>query len=326
MYVTLNAAKAYVYAVAKACDRGETTREDAAGAILYAAERATWMALETIQCLGGNGYINDYPGRAAVARRQALRDRRRHQRNPPHADRPGDFREDKVIYRPPPRHDSGGGGPREALVEGAPASKLAQSSKIFSSNPLATPSPRVRGEGGVRGPLRWAQTTKLRLAERPPHPRFASTSPRAAGRGDKAISFSRRTFAPELCHAIPKQALPSTSQRREAERRQAHPTETASRRDTSSLCHAARRLKRRSRSPLGAPPRHFAEALPSARPGPALPGITGCKRENPLRHQCSEHLAVRTRAGRADAQAARERGHEPRPREPHSLRQSAVTG
>src|SRR5271170_189453 len=61
MYVTLNAAKAYVYAVAKACDCGETTREDAAGAILYAAERATWMALETIQCLGGNGYINDYP-------------------------------------------------------------------------------------------------------------------------------------------------------------------------------------------------------------------------------------------------------------------------
>jgi isovaleryl-CoA dehydrogenase len=61
MYVTLNAAKAYVYAVARACDRSETTREDAAGAILYAAERATWMALETIQCLGGNGYINDYP-------------------------------------------------------------------------------------------------------------------------------------------------------------------------------------------------------------------------------------------------------------------------
>ncbi len=61
MYVTLNAAKAYVYAVAKACDRGETSREDAAGAILYAAERATWMALEAIQCLGGNGYINDYP-------------------------------------------------------------------------------------------------------------------------------------------------------------------------------------------------------------------------------------------------------------------------
>jgi isovaleryl-CoA dehydrogenase len=61
MYTTMNACRAYVYAVAKACDRGETTRKDAAGAILYAAEKATWMAGETIQCLGGNGYINDYP-------------------------------------------------------------------------------------------------------------------------------------------------------------------------------------------------------------------------------------------------------------------------
>jgi isovaleryl-CoA dehydrogenase len=61
MYVALNASKAYVYAVARACDRGETTREDAAGAILYAAENATRMALEAIQLLGGNGYINDYP-------------------------------------------------------------------------------------------------------------------------------------------------------------------------------------------------------------------------------------------------------------------------
>ncbi|WP_335342344.1 isovaleryl-CoA dehydrogenase [Sedimenticola hydrogenitrophicus] len=61
MYTTLNACKAYVYAVGKACDRGETTRKDAAGAILYAAEKATWMALEAIQALGGNGYINEYP-------------------------------------------------------------------------------------------------------------------------------------------------------------------------------------------------------------------------------------------------------------------------
>ncbi len=61
MYTTMNAARAYVYTVAKSCDRGETTRKDAAGAILYAAEKATWMALEAIQCLGGNGYINDYP-------------------------------------------------------------------------------------------------------------------------------------------------------------------------------------------------------------------------------------------------------------------------
>ncbi|TCT12760.1 isovaleryl-CoA dehydrogenase [Tepidamorphus gemmatus] len=61
MYTRMNAARAYVYAVAKACDRGQTTRKDAAGAILYAAETATWMALEAIQCLGGNGYINEYP-------------------------------------------------------------------------------------------------------------------------------------------------------------------------------------------------------------------------------------------------------------------------
>ena len=61
MYTTMNAARAYVYAVAAACDRGETTRKDAAGAILYAAESATRIALDAVQILGGNGYINDYP-------------------------------------------------------------------------------------------------------------------------------------------------------------------------------------------------------------------------------------------------------------------------
>jgi len=61
MYTTMNACKAYVYAVAKACDRSGPTRKDSAGAILYAAEKATWMALEAIQCLGGNGYTNEYP-------------------------------------------------------------------------------------------------------------------------------------------------------------------------------------------------------------------------------------------------------------------------
>jgi isovaleryl-CoA dehydrogenase len=61
MYTTMNACKAYVYAVARACDRGETARKDAAGAILYAAEKATLMALDAVQLLGGNGYINDYP-------------------------------------------------------------------------------------------------------------------------------------------------------------------------------------------------------------------------------------------------------------------------
>lgn len=61
MYVTTNAAKSYVYQVAKACDRGETTRQDAAGCILFAAEKATQVALDAIQLLGGNGYINEYP-------------------------------------------------------------------------------------------------------------------------------------------------------------------------------------------------------------------------------------------------------------------------
>ncbi|PPE72663.1 acyl-CoA dehydrogenase [Solimonas fluminis] len=61
MYVGLNACRAYVYAVARACDRGETTRKDAAGAILYSAEKATWMAGQAIQALGGNGYINEFP-------------------------------------------------------------------------------------------------------------------------------------------------------------------------------------------------------------------------------------------------------------------------
>jgi len=61
MYTLLNASKAYVYAVGQACDRGETTRKDAAAAILYAAENATKLALDAIQILGGNGYINDFP-------------------------------------------------------------------------------------------------------------------------------------------------------------------------------------------------------------------------------------------------------------------------
>jgi isovaleryl-CoA dehydrogenase len=61
MYTSMNACKAYVYAVAKACDRGQTARKDAAGAILYASEKATQIALDAVQLLGGNGYINDYP-------------------------------------------------------------------------------------------------------------------------------------------------------------------------------------------------------------------------------------------------------------------------
>ena len=61
MYAAWGACRAYVYAVAEACDRKETTRKDAAGCILYTAEKATWMAGEAIRALGGNGYINEYP-------------------------------------------------------------------------------------------------------------------------------------------------------------------------------------------------------------------------------------------------------------------------
>ena len=97
----MNAARAYVYAVAKACDRERTTRKDAAGAILFAAEKATQMALDAIQMLGGNGYINDYPDRPAAARRQALRDRRGHERDPAHADRPRAVRGDELAAAMP---------------------------------------------------------------------------------------------------------------------------------------------------------------------------------------------------------------------------------
>src|SRR5262245_58956633 len=97
MYVGMNACKAYVYAVAKACDRGETTREDAAGAILYAAENATKIALDAVQLLGGIGYINDYPTRPISPRCQALRDRRGDERDPTHVDRPATVRQDALM-------------------------------------------------------------------------------------------------------------------------------------------------------------------------------------------------------------------------------------
>ena len=88
MYVALNSARAYVYAVARACDAGKTTRFDAAGAILLATENAVKVAGEAIQALGGAGYTKDWPVERYPARRQAARHRRRHQRDPPHADRP----------------------------------------------------------------------------------------------------------------------------------------------------------------------------------------------------------------------------------------------
>ena len=98
MYTAMNAARAYVYAVARACDRGETSRKDAAGAILFAAEKATWMALEAIQALGRQRLCQRVRHRAPPARCQALRDRRRHQRDPPHAHRPRAFRGDGISF------------------------------------------------------------------------------------------------------------------------------------------------------------------------------------------------------------------------------------
>ena len=61
MYVALMSSRAYLYTVAKACDRGEISRKDSAAVILYTSEKATWVALQAIQVLGGNGYINDFP-------------------------------------------------------------------------------------------------------------------------------------------------------------------------------------------------------------------------------------------------------------------------
>jgi isovaleryl-CoA dehydrogenase len=89
MYVALNSARSYVYNVARACDAGQTTRFDAAGAILLASESAVKVAGEAIQALGGAGYTKDWPVERFLARCQAARHRRGHERNPPHADRAG---------------------------------------------------------------------------------------------------------------------------------------------------------------------------------------------------------------------------------------------
>ena len=94
MYTTMNACRAYVYAVAKACDRGETARKDAAGAILYAAEKATLDRARCRAAAGRQRLHQRFSDRPAAARRQALRDRRRHERDPPLADRPRAVRGD----------------------------------------------------------------------------------------------------------------------------------------------------------------------------------------------------------------------------------------
>ena len=102
MVVALNSARAYVYAVARACDAGRATRADAAGAILLASENAVKVSLEAIQALGGAGYTKGLAGRTLSARRQAVRHRRRDQRDPAVPDRAGSDR------GPERRHGAGG--------------------------------------------------------------------------------------------------------------------------------------------------------------------------------------------------------------------------
>ncbi len=88
MYTTLNACRAYLYAVAAGCDRGQTSRKDAAGVILYCAEKATQVALDADPAAGRQRLHQRVPHRPPAARRQAVRNWRWHQRDPPHADRP----------------------------------------------------------------------------------------------------------------------------------------------------------------------------------------------------------------------------------------------
>ena len=108
MYVALSAARSYVYAVARACDRGQTTRKDAAGAILYAAEKGTWMALAGDPVPGRQRLHQRLSDRASAARRQALRDRRRHARNPPLADRPRTVRGKRQLVQAAEQRAAGG--------------------------------------------------------------------------------------------------------------------------------------------------------------------------------------------------------------------------
>src|SRR5580704_13076283 len=136
-----------------------------------------------------------------------------------------------------------------------------------------------------------------------------------------AISFPRCLRIRVLSSRFTK-ALPFCLPKKEAERRKTHlwVPHLAMRRASSSISPICGR-ERSERARLSAPHRGIPKALtPSARPEPAFPGITGSKREDPLRRQCSEHLAVRSRAGRADAQAAQARSVSLRTREPPPLR------
>ena len=99
LYTAMNTARAYCYAVAAACDRGEGTRQDAAACVLYSSEKAMEQAVQAVQAMGGAGFLNDSPRQPHHARRQAHGDRRRHLGDPPDADRAGADEGDGVRRR-----------------------------------------------------------------------------------------------------------------------------------------------------------------------------------------------------------------------------------
>ena len=187
------------------------------------------------------------------------------------------------------------------------------------------PSPRVRGEGrgGLSAGLSYSahsqRREKLHRSEsrRGPltlAPRSLDLSPHA-GRGEKAIPFSRRAFAPEFClHAVRKPFMPPFKKKgggapisastgfRPAAERESLPAYAAR---ASRPCPALARDQSGGALAFRRPTAVMRRGLTSTRLRAALPGITGSKREDPLRHQCSQHLAVRSRAGRSMPKAAR---------------------
>ena len=180
MYVAMNACKAYVYAVAKACDRGETTREDAAGAILYAAENATQRGARRDPAARRQRLHQRLSRPGASARRQALRDRRRHQRNPAHADRPRTVRarraETAMTVARHPRID-----PTLARIRRAmPTAMQARWSRICaaSSTRRCRAAARRRGRATPRAASCWRASASISLLD--PGTPFLELSPLAA--------------------------------------------------------------------------------------------------------------------------------------------------
>ena len=209
----------------------------------------------------------------------------------------------------------GGDGERSDAREGK-SPRLAQTSHRLPPCP-----PPMRGDG--------ERCQRGQVSEACANVTQAPSLPSPASGGGQVSPFSRRAFAPELWPRHGKKALRASLKRREAERRQAHHWFPPRRREKSLPAYAARYV--RPSSALARSLRGGALAFrrstavmrrgsyPPTRFRAALPGITGSKREDPLRHQCSQHLAVRSRAGRSMPRTARKHGVSPRFREPLSF-------